>query len=152
MPDPVFLITGASTGIGAATARHAVRAGYRVVLAARSHEKLDALRETRGHVLLTGSIAGRRVLPGSFYSCTKHAVTAMAEAARQDLDGSGVRVTLLCPRHGRDALLDAGRPPARSPPTTSPKQSCTPSPARRTSTSTRSWCGRSRSRRSPAHQ
>lgn len=108
MPDPVFLITGAFTGIGAATARHAVRAGYRVVLAARSHEKLDALRETRGHVLLTGSIAGRRVMPGSFYSCTKHAVTAMAEAARQDLDGSGVRVTLLSPGTVATPFWDAG--------------------------------------------
>ena len=31
------------------------------------------------------------------YSCTKHAVTAMGEAARQDLHGSGVRVTLIEP-------------------------------------------------------
>jgi len=38
-----MLITGASTGIGAATARHAVEAGWRVVLAARSEDKLDAL-------------------------------------------------------------------------------------------------------------
>ena len=41
--DPVFLITGASTGIGAATARQAAEAGYRVVLAARSIDKLEAL-------------------------------------------------------------------------------------------------------------
>lgn len=41
--DKVFLITGASTGIGAATARLAAEAGYRVVLAARSREKLEAL-------------------------------------------------------------------------------------------------------------
>jgi NADP-dependent 3-hydroxy acid dehydrogenase YdfG len=31
------------------------------------------------------------------YSCTKHAVTAMGEAARQDLHGTGVRVTLIEP-------------------------------------------------------
>src|ERR687895_1060458 len=165
MPDDkVFLITGASTGIGAATARHAAQAGYRVVLGARSEDKLQslaqelgsderalavrcdvtewndqealvrraldaygrvdvafanagfggprgfekgdpaelremvltnvlgvaytiratmpALRETRGHLLLTSSVAGRRALPGSLYSATKDAATAMGEAAR----------------------------------------------------------------------
>jgi NADP-dependent 3-hydroxy acid dehydrogenase YdfG len=178
--DPVFLITGASSGIGAATARQAAQAGYRVVLAARSADKLEALaeelggagralavacdvtewdqqqamvaaaldafgrldvvfanagfgarrgfleespefwksmvltnvygaaltiratierlRESRGHLLLTGSVAGRVALPGSLYSCTKWAVTAMAQAARQELDdSSGVRVTLIEP-------------------------------------------------------
>ena len=175
MADPVFLITGASSGIGEATARHAARAGYKLVLAARSEDKLKALaqeldalpvrcdvtewedqqqmvaaaleaygqldvvfanagfgaprgflestpehwksmvltnvygaaltiratlpsvRESRGHVLLTGSVAGRRALPGSLYSCTKWAVTAMGEALRQEVDGSGVRVTLIEP-------------------------------------------------------
>jgi NADP-dependent 3-hydroxy acid dehydrogenase YdfG len=182
MPPPsnrVLLITGASSGIGAASARRAAAAGWRVVLAARSHERLKALagelggaeralavrcdvtdwdaqqqmaqaaldafgsidavlanagfggargfladtpehwremiltnvygaaltlratipalKESRGHVLLTSSVAGRRVLPGSIYSCTKHAVTAMGEAARQDLNGTGVRVTLIEP-------------------------------------------------------
>jgi NADP-dependent 3-hydroxy acid dehydrogenase YdfG len=38
-----MLITGASTGIGAATARHAVEAGWRVALAARSEDKLAGL-------------------------------------------------------------------------------------------------------------
>lgn len=175
----VFLITGASSGIGAATARLASSEGWRVVLAARSADRLQelaaelggperalavrcdvaewedqqrmvaetlaafgrldlafanagfggprgflndtpehwremvltnvygaaltlratipALKQQRGHLILTSSVAGRRVLPGSMYSCTKHAVTAMGEAARQDLHGSGVRVTLIEP-------------------------------------------------------
>jgi NADP-dependent 3-hydroxy acid dehydrogenase YdfG len=58
---------------------------------------VEELRRTRGHLLLTGSVAGRKVVPGSIYSSTKHAVGAMAEAARQELHGSGVRVTLIAP-------------------------------------------------------
>jgi NADP-dependent 3-hydroxy acid dehydrogenase YdfG len=49
MPDePVLIITGASTGIGAATARRATEFGYRVALAARSEDKLAALAEDLG--------------------------------------------------------------------------------------------------------
>ena len=50
---PVFLITGASSGIGAATARHAAEAGYRVVLAARSTDKLEALAKELGGLAVT---------------------------------------------------------------------------------------------------
>jgi NADP-dependent 3-hydroxy acid dehydrogenase YdfG len=177
--DPVFLITGASSGIGQATARHAAKAGFRLVLAARRIELLEelaeelgapdralavkcdvtewaeqeamvetalsrfgridvalanagfgasrgflkdspehwksmvltnvygaaltiratlpALKKSRGHLILTGSVAGRRALAGSLYSATKWAVTAMGEAARQELNGTGVRVTLVEP-------------------------------------------------------
>ena len=184
----VFVITGASSGIGAATARRAVEAGYRVVLAARSKDKLDglveelgganhalavetdvteweanealiaaatdtfgqvdvvfanagfgaargwlnetpehwramvltnvlgaaytvraaipALKASKGHVLLTGSVAGRRVMPGSLYSATKWAVTAMSEAVRIDLNGTGIRTTLISPGGTETAFFD----------------------------------------------
>jgi NADP-dependent 3-hydroxy acid dehydrogenase YdfG len=49
MPDgPVMVITGASSGIGEATARRAVEFDYRLVLAARSEERLKALAEQLG--------------------------------------------------------------------------------------------------------
>ena len=41
--ERVLLITGASTGIGAETARQAVARGWRVALGARSEDKLEAL-------------------------------------------------------------------------------------------------------------
>lgn len=44
----VLLITGASSGIGAETARAAVEAGWRVVLGARSEDKLGDLAESLG--------------------------------------------------------------------------------------------------------
>lgn len=54
-----------------------------------------------GHVLVTSSIAGRRVLPGSMYSATKHAATAIGEALRQELrgmdDGNRIKMTLIEP-------------------------------------------------------
>jgi NADP-dependent 3-hydroxy acid dehydrogenase YdfG len=182
--DPVLLITGASSGIGAATARAAAESGARLVLGARSEDKLAELAEelggperaiavrcdvtewadnealaaaaidafggfdavfanagfgaTRGfleespeqwremvltnvlgvgltiratlphllerdagHYVITSSVAGRRALPGSMYSATKWAVTAIGEALRQELrtmhDNHSIRVTVVEP-------------------------------------------------------
>jgi NADP-dependent 3-hydroxy acid dehydrogenase YdfG len=54
-----------------------------------------------GHFVITSSVAGRRALPGSLYSATKHAVTAMGESLRAELrqmhDNDAIRVTLIEP-------------------------------------------------------
>jgi NADP-dependent 3-hydroxy acid dehydrogenase YdfG len=46
--DKVFLVTGASSGIGLAIAHALVKAGARVALMARSADKLEALRQAWG--------------------------------------------------------------------------------------------------------
>jgi len=54
-----------------------------------------------GHFLITSSVAGRRALPGSLYSATKWAVTAIGEALRGELrtmhENTSIRVTLVEP-------------------------------------------------------
>ncbi len=176
MTDKVFLITGASSGIGAATARAAAERGFRTVLAARRADRLSelcaelggptralavqcdvtrweeqqemvgqtidrfgqidvvlanagiyhtgggfaegnperwhemimtnvygagltiratlaALKKSKGHILLLGSAAGRRPIAGSMYGATKWAVTGMGYNLREELRGTGIRVT-----------------------------------------------------------
>ena len=193
--QPVLLITGASSGIGAATARAASQQGYRLVLAARSENRLrglqqelggdtqvltvqcdvqsgedqqhmveqalerfgridavfanagrggepggfskadpevwkdmiltniygvgltvqhclPALRESKGHLLLTGSAAGRVTIPGSMYSATKWAVSAIGYGVREELRGSGIRVTLIEPGMVDTPFFD--EPPAHA--------------------------------------
>ncbi len=193
--DPVFLVTGASAGIGEACARLAAERGYRVVLAARRTETIErlaaglggpdraiavttdvgvwadnaalvaraleafgrldvavanagfgvtpgwledtperweamvqtnvlgtaftmraaipAVTEAGGHLVIMGSLGGKRVRPGSLYSCTKWATNAMGEAIRQDLLGTGVRVTVVSPGTvDTEFFFDTQRPAA----------------------------------------
>jgi NADP-dependent 3-hydroxy acid dehydrogenase YdfG len=178
--DPVLVITGASSGIGEATARRGVEFGYRLMLAARREDKLHELAEelggeekaaafrcdvtswddqqalvaatlerfgrmdaflanagfgakrgfleesvdhwrdmvltnvygvalsiraalphfrerNAGHLVLVSSVAGRRAIPGSLYSATKWAVTAMGESLRAEVADSDIKVTLIEP-------------------------------------------------------
>ena len=59
------------------------------------------LERGTGHYVITSSVAGRRTLPGSLYSATKWAVTAIGEALRAELrqlhDNTTIRVTLIEP-------------------------------------------------------
>lgn len=74
---------------------------YGTALVARA--VLPALARARGHLLFTGSVAGRVTVPGQLYPATKWAVTAMAQSIRAEVAGTGMRVTLIQP-----GLVDAG--------------------------------------------
>jgi len=68
---------------------------YGTALVARA--VLPALVAHRGHLVLTGSVAGRVTIPGQLYSATKWAVTAMAQSIRAEATTTGIRVTLIQP-------------------------------------------------------
>ena len=71
---------------------------------------LDAVKESKGHFLLTGSIAGRVAIPGSLYSSTKWAVNGIGQSLRGEITGSGVRVTLIHPGIVDTPFWDNGSP------------------------------------------
>ncbi|MEU0071694.1 SDR family oxidoreductase [Streptomyces sp. NPDC006332] len=58
---------------------------------------IDALKETRGRIVLVGSVAGFVPTPGNIYGATKFAVTGLAENARREVTEFGVGVTLIAP-------------------------------------------------------
>jgi NADP-dependent 3-hydroxy acid dehydrogenase YdfG len=59
------------------------------------------LERGTGHYVITSSVAGRRALPGSLYSATKWAATAIGEGLRQELrqmhENDAIRVTVVEP-------------------------------------------------------
>ncbi|MET0559858.1 MAG: SDR family oxidoreductase [Solirubrobacterales bacterium] len=73
------------------------------------------LEQGEGHFLVTSSVAGRRALPGSLYSATKWAATAIGEALRAELrqmhDNHAIRVTLIEPGMTDTPFFDNGAGP-----------------------------------------
>jgi NADP-dependent 3-hydroxy acid dehydrogenase YdfG len=190
MAKTIF-ITGASSGIGAATARAAVAAGWTVGLMARNADALEALaaelgdaafpvpgdvsdfaaqeaavaatvdrfgalhaafanagrgvgqpgtengdpqewrevvdanimgvlftaraalphlRKTRGHLLLTGSAAGRRHIKGSIYGATKWFVHGYAGNMSEEMREWGGRCTVIAPGMVDTPFFDEAKP------------------------------------------
>jgi len=58
---------------------------------------IEALKETKGRIVLIGSVAGHVFTPGNLYGATKWAVTGLAENARREVTEFGVGVTLVSP-------------------------------------------------------
>ncbi|WP_225826063.1 SDR family oxidoreductase [Streptomyces naphthomycinicus] len=58
---------------------------------------VDALKETRGRIVLVGSVAGFVHGPGNIYGATKWAVTGLAENTRRQVTEFGIGVTLVAP-------------------------------------------------------
>lgn len=51
-----------------------------------------------GHIVNIGSVAGKEVYPnGNVYCASKHAVDALNSGIRLDLNGTGVKVSQVCP-------------------------------------------------------
>ncbi|TCO48223.1 NADP-dependent 3-hydroxy acid dehydrogenase YdfG [Kribbella antiqua] len=74
--------------------------------AALIHYSLPALRESRGRIVLVGSLAGHVHTPGNMYGATKFAVTGLAENVRQLVAPDGIGVTLVSPGAVETAFSD----------------------------------------------
>ena len=100
----VVVITGASSGLGEATARYIANRGATVVLGARRAERLQTLVDEivrtggKATAINVSSVAGHRVGPGSaVYAATKTAVRVISEGLRQEVKPWKLRTTIISP-------------------------------------------------------
>jgi hypothetical protein len=195
--EKIVLITGASSGIGAATAQKAVAAGHKVVITARSTDKLNdivsrlgadnvlavtadvskleqiknvvakaiekfgridvvyanagtgvntpgiqngdpdewrtmldvninallytakaslkALKETRGHFIITSSIAGKITLKGSVYGASKWFAYGFGQNLAAEMAEWNGRCTTICPGMVNTPFFDDAKPDKLAP-------------------------------------
>ena len=193
----IFLITGASSGIGAATTEKIVNAGHKAVITARSLDKLEklvknlgeenvlavkadvsvfdeiehvvekakerfgridvvfanagtgastpgiqdgsvdewktmldvninallytakaslpSLKETKGHFIITSSIAGKISLKGSVYGATKWFAYGFGQNLAAEMDEWDGRCTTICPGMVNTAFFDEAKPDKLAP-------------------------------------
>ncbi|QHA07785.1 SDR family NAD(P)-dependent oxidoreductase [Streptomyces broussonetiae] len=76
---------------------------------------VEALKETRGRIVLVGSVAGFVNTPGNLYGATKWAVTGLAENTRRQVTEFGIGVTLVAPGRVETPFWDGNGslPPGR---------------------------------------
>ncbi|MFW2589820.1 SDR family oxidoreductase [Sagittula sp. SSi028] len=70
------------------------------------------LRETKGHMVLIGSMAGYETMWGSVYSATKWFIRGYADNLGKELGEAGGRVTCLHPGMVDTAFFDEAKPDA----------------------------------------
>jgi len=69
------------------------------------------LSRGRGHIVNMSSISGLMIPPKvrhGLYGASKHALTGLTEGLRDDLEGTGIHVTLVCPSGVRSGLARSG--------------------------------------------
>ena len=77
---------------------------------------LPALKQSRGRIVLVGSVAGLVHTPGNIYGATKWAATGLAENTRQLVTSDGIGVTLVSPGGVVTEFFEkVGGPPADRP-------------------------------------
>jgi NAD(P)-dependent dehydrogenase (short-subunit alcohol dehydrogenase family) len=130
LPDKVAIVTGASRGIGAATARTLAQAGARVVVAARDAQRLEQLSteinaaggtalslptdiskpdDIERMVARTLDAFGRLDIAVNNAAGGGHPPTPLTDVATADFDSAlaiNLRGTFLCLKHEIAAMLD----------------------------------------------
>jgi len=65
------------------------------------------IKNGSGHIVNIGSMAGLYSLPSALYGASKAAIHLMSQDLRLELEGTGIRVTEICPGRVRTEFYDA---------------------------------------------